>query len=75
MDLENLQLDYGTIEGVCVSDNYYSDTQCQKVDMKYRTADGFCNNLKHYLLGKLNTAYKRLLFPSYTDGTSNNIYS
>lgn len=51
-----------------MSDDYYDDSKCQELNSKYRRADGTCNNLKHYFWGKVNTAYKRLLFPAYKDG-------
>lgn len=35
----------------------------------FRTQDGSCNNLKHPLWGRANSALTRLLPPDYEDGT------
>jgi hypothetical protein len=51
----------------CLS-QYYNETICEGINLNYRSADGACNNLKHAFWGKVNTAYKRLLFPVYKDG-------
>lgn len=51
---------------ICLSE-YYNDTLCNGLNLKYRTADGSCNNKNHIFWGRSNTAYKRLLFPDYTD--------
>lgn len=47
---------------------YNNQTACAAKNLKYRSIDGSCNNLKRSFLGKANTAYKRLLFPDYENG-------
>lgn len=37
---------------------------------KYRTIDGFCNNIYHPYWGKSNVCHIRLLHPDYADGIS-----
>lgn len=42
----------------------------QCAQSKYRTIDGFCNNLIHPYWGKANICHIRLLQPDYADGIS-----
>eukprot|EP00102_Acyrthosiphon_pisum_P026317 XP_016663527.1 PREDICTED: peroxidase-like [Acyrthosiphon pisum] len=60
----------GTILGAMCMSEYNNSNLCTGKNLDYRSADGSCNNLKRNYLGKANTAYKRLLFPEYTDGIS-----
>lgn len=57
----------GTLGEMCRSE-YNNSNLCIGGDLDYRSPDGSCNNLERNYLGKANTAYKRLLPPSYTDG-------
>lgn len=66
-NLAKVKLDQTSLGKICVS-KYYNETVCEGLNLKYRRADGSCNNMKHYYWGKSNTAYKRLLFPAYKDG-------
>jgi len=57
----------GTVEdkeGVC-----HRNVKC-KIDSKYRSYDGTCNNLKDTLLGSVYTPYQRLIPAVYGDGES-----
>lgn len=58
----------GTIFGEMCRSEYNNRNLCTGKDLNYRSADGSCNNLERNYLGKANTAYKRLLFPEYTNG-------
>lgn len=58
----------GTILGEMCMSEYNNSNLCTGKNLDYRSADGSCNNLERNYLGKANTAYKRLLFPEYTDG-------
>jgi len=58
----------GTILGEMCLSEYKNSKLCTGKDLNYRSTDGSCNNLERNYLGKANTAYKRLLFPEYTDG-------
>lgn len=69
--LAQLKLDQTSLGQTCLS-KYYNETACEGMNLKYRRADGSCNNLKHFSWGKANTAYKRLLFPVYQDGNVSN---
>lgn len=62
-----MKLDQTSLGNACLS-MYNNETACEGINLKYRSADGSCNNLKHSFWGKANTAYKRLLFPAYKDG-------
>ncbi|KAF0313952.1 Peroxidasin-like protein [Amphibalanus amphitrite] len=44
------------------------DRTCQP--QKYRSLDGFCNNVQHASWGSAQTAFARLLQPAYADGLS-----
>ncbi|KAF0746289.1 Uncharacterized protein FWK35_00020149, partial [Aphis craccivora] len=68
-DLAKVKLDKTSLGEMCLS-KYFNETACAGKNLKYRSADGSCNNLKHSFWGKANTAYKRLLFPVYKDGLS-----
>ncbi|KAL5236598.1 hypothetical protein ACI65C_004008, partial [Semiaphis heraclei] len=63
-DISKLKLDKTSLGHKCLA-MYYNKTQCIGMDMKYRSPDGSCNNLKRSFSGKATTPYKRLLFPSY----------
>ncbi|KAF0755550.1 Uncharacterized protein FWK35_00023600, partial [Aphis craccivora] len=65
-DLAKVKLDKTSLGEMCLS-KYFNETVCAGKNLKYRSADGSCNNLKHSFWGKANTAYKRLLFPVYKD--------
>lgn len=65
--IAQVKLDQTSMGKMCFSE-YYNETACEGMNLKYRRADGSCNNLKHSFWGKANTAYKRLLFPAYQDG-------
>ncbi|CAI6354745.1 unnamed protein product [Macrosiphum euphorbiae] len=69
IDLSTVKLN-GTIFGEMCMSEYNNRNLCTGKDLNYRSADGSCNNLERNYLGKANTAYKRLLFPEYTDGIS-----
>ncbi|XP_022164640.1 peroxidase-like [Myzus persicae] len=68
-DLAKVKLDQTSLGRMCLS-KYFNETACAGRNLKYRSADGSCNNLKHSFWGNANTAYKRLLFPVYKDGLS-----
>lgn len=73
-DLAKVKLDQTSLGQMCLS-KYFNETACDGKNLKYRSADGSCNNLKHSFWGKANTAYKRLLFPVYKDGNISKFYS
>ncbi|XP_060845760.1 peroxidase-like [Rhopalosiphum padi] len=66
-DLSNVNLKKTSLIEMCFSE-YYNLTECTGRNLTFRSADGSCNNLKRTYLGKATTAYKRLMFPAYTDG-------
>lgn len=66
-ELAKVKLVHTSMGKTCLS-KYQNETACEGMNLKYRSADGSCNNLKHSFWGKANTAYKRLLFPVYKDG-------
>ncbi|XP_025192716.1 uncharacterized protein LOC112592779, partial [Melanaphis sacchari] len=66
-DLSNLKLNKTSLSEICFSE-YFNLTECTGRNLAFRSADGTCNNLKRSYLGKATSAYKRLLFPAYTDG-------
>ncbi|VVC41836.1 Hypothetical protein CINCED_3A019850 [Cinara cedri] len=68
-ELAKVKLDHTSLGKTCLS-KYQNESLCEGMNLKYRSADGSCNNLKHSFWGKANTAYKRLLFPAYKDGLS-----
>ena len=37
--------------------------------LRYRTANGSCNNLEESNYGTAGTPYQRILLPSYAEGT------
>lgn len=72
-DLINVKLDKTSLGEMCFS-MYYNKSACIGMNLKYRSPDGSCNNLKRFSSGKATTPYKRLLFPAYFDGLSSNIF-
>jgi len=72
-DLAKVKLDQTSLGQMCLS-KYFNETACNGKKLKYRSADGSCNNLKRSFWGKANTAYKRLLFPAYKDGNISKLY-
>ncbi|XP_050520848.1 peroxidase-like [Daktulosphaira vitifoliae] len=66
-NLAKVKLDQTSLGKTCLKDNQDS-IACDGKSLKYRSADGSCNNKKHSSWGKSNTAYKRLIFPDYGDG-------
>ncbi|XP_029341367.1 peroxidase-like [Acyrthosiphon pisum] len=66
IDLSKVKLDKTSMGEMCLS-MYYNKTACIGMNLKYRSPDGSCNNLKRSFLGKATTAYKRLLFPNYSN--------
>ncbi|XP_060859433.1 LOW QUALITY PROTEIN: peroxidase-like [Metopolophium dirhodum] len=62
--LSKVKLDKTSMGEMCLS-MYYNKTACIGMNLKYRSPDGSCNNLKRSFSGKATTAYKRLLFPYY----------
>jgi len=71
-DITKVKLDKTSLGLKCLA-MYYNNTECIGMDMKYRSPDGSCNNLKRSFSGKATTPYKRLLFPSYKDSLHSNI--
>jgi len=72
-DLAKVKLDQTSLGQMCLS-KYFNETACAGKNLKYRSADGSCNNLKRSFWGNANTAYKRLLFPVYKDGNISKLY-
>ncbi|XP_060857239.1 peroxidase-like isoform X2 [Metopolophium dirhodum] len=66
IDLSKVKLDKTSLGKICLS-MFYNKTACIGMNLKYRSPDGSCNNLKRYYSGKATTAYKRLLFNNYID--------
>ncbi|XP_003241493.3 peroxidase-like [Acyrthosiphon pisum] len=66
IDLSKVKLHKTSLGKICLS-MYYNKTACIGMNIKYRTPDGSCNNLKRWYSGKATTAYKRLLFNNYED--------
>eukprot|EP00102_Acyrthosiphon_pisum_P011023 XP_008179580.2 PREDICTED: peroxidase-like [Acyrthosiphon pisum] len=66
IDLSKVKLDKTSLGKICLS-MYYNKTACVGMNLKYRSPDGSCNNLKRSYSGKASTAYKRLLFNNYRD--------
>nr|ARK19845.1 peroxidase-like protein [Ampulex compressa] len=58
----------GTSSGSSCS-SQHNNVRC-KIDRKYRTHNGACNNVQYLSWGKTYTAYERVLFPKYVDGIS-----
>jgi hypothetical protein len=65
--LSNIQLNETSLGKMCVSYKFKAST-CLVRNLKYRSSDGSCNNLKKPYWGKSNTAYRRNIYPSYKDG-------
>ncbi|KAL5236551.1 hypothetical protein ACI65C_003961 [Semiaphis heraclei] len=65
-DISKVKLDKTSLGHKCLA-MYNNKTQCIGMNMKYRSPDGSCNNLKRSFSGKATTPYNRLLFPSYKD--------
>ncbi|XP_025190404.1 peroxidase-like [Melanaphis sacchari] len=65
--VSKIKLDNSSLGDVCLSDNY-NRAGCNGMNLKYRSLDGYCNNLKHFYLGRATMPYTRLLFPAYLDG-------
>jgi len=74
IDLSKVKLDQTSFGAKCLS-MYYNKTACIGMNLKYRSPDGTCNNLKRSFSGKATTAYKRLLFPAYLDSFNGNYYN
>ncbi|CAI6372862.1 unnamed protein product [Macrosiphum euphorbiae] len=66
IDLSKVKLDKTSLGKICLS-MFYNKTECIGMNLKYRSPDGSCNNLKRSYSGKATTAYKRLLFNNYID--------
>ncbi|CAI6352934.1 unnamed protein product [Macrosiphum euphorbiae] len=64
IDLSKVKLDKTSMGEMCLS-LYYNKSACIGMNLKYRSPDGSCNNLKRSFSGKATTAYKRLLYPNY----------
>ena len=56
-------------ESECVETIHDPDCSDESV-MKYRTADGTCNNLENPTYGAADTEFRRLILPQYEDGIS-----
>ncbi|XP_022164793.1 peroxidase-like isoform X2 [Myzus persicae] len=65
-DLSKVRLDKTSLGEKCLS-MYYNKTACIGMNLKYRSPDGSCNNLKRSYSGKATTAYNRLLLNGYYD--------
>jgi len=74
IDLSKVKLDKTSLGKICVS-MHYNKTACIRMNLKYCSLDGSCNNLKCSSSGKAYTAYKRLLFNSYIDSFNGNYYN
>ncbi|CAI6356941.1 unnamed protein product [Macrosiphum euphorbiae] len=64
IDISKVKLDKTSMGEMCLS-LYYNKSACIGMNLKYRSPDGSCNNLKRSFSGKATTAYKRLLYPNY----------
>ncbi|XP_029340947.1 uncharacterized protein LOC115033096 [Acyrthosiphon pisum] len=73
IDLSKVKLDKTSLGKICLS-MYYNKTACVGMNLKYRSPDGSCNNLKRSYSGKASTAYKRLLFNNYRDSFIGKFY-
>jgi len=71
-DISKVKLDNTSLGQKCLS-MYYNKTACIGMNLKYRSLDGSCNNLKRSSSGKATTPYKRLLFPAYANSLFSNI--
>jgi len=74
IDLSKVKLDKKSLGEMYLS-MHYNRTACIGMNLKYRSPDGSCNNLKRSSSGKATTAYKRLLFPKYNDDFKSNYYN
>ena len=74
IDLSKVKLDKTSLGKICLS-MYYNKTACVGMNLKYRSPDGSCNNLKRSYSGKASTAYKRLLFNNYRDSFIGKLYT
>jgi len=74
IDLSKVKLDKISLGKMCLS-MYYNKTACIGMNLKYRSPDGSCNNLKRSFSGKATTAYKRLLVNNYKDSFRGNFYN
>ena len=74
IDLSKVKQDKTSLGKICLS-LYYNKTACIGMNLKYRSPDGSCNNLKRWYSGKATTAYKRLLFNNYEDSFYGNYYN